>query len=107
MPEDTDPRDGWGTQASPRRAEPDAHGQAALLLSESILHALVEANTLTLDQAVGVVRIASEVKVEVAEETGESEGQMRRSLGLLSEIERSLTADGSHGGNGNVHVLPV
>ena len=49
--------------------EPDAHGQAALLLAESILHALVETNTLSADQALSVIDTTCEVKVEVAERT--------------------------------------
>lgn len=98
MTADTIAGDGSDFQPSPRRVEPDAHGQAALLLAESILHALVEANAFTVAEAIDVIRIASDVKVEVANLTGESEGRMRQSLGLLAGIERSLTAgrDGAH-----------
>ena len=94
MQDDNEPRDGDGTRPSPRRLEPDAHGQAALLLVESMLHVLVEARALTLDQAVDAVRTASEVKVEVAAETGESNGRMRESLALLSGIAQTLDVDG-------------
>ena len=74
--------------------EPDAHGQAALLLAESTLHALVENATLTAAEAVDVVRSAAEVKVEVAAFTGESRGRMQASLDLLNLITVSFSADG-------------
>ncbi len=73
--------------------EPDAHGQAALLLAESILHALVENTVLSTAQAVGVVATAGEIKIEVAALTGESAGRMHASLALLAAIEKSLAAD--------------
>ena len=74
--------------------EPDAHGQAALLLAESILHVLVETKALTLSQAIAVVEVAAEVKVQVAEEAGESSKRMEQSLTLLSAIGRSFKVDG-------------
>ena len=73
--------------------EPDAHGQAALLLAESILHALVSSSTLTNEDAITVVRIAAEVKEEVAMTAGESAPRMRQSLELLSDIEATFRAD--------------
>ena len=73
--------------------EPDAHGQAALLLSESILHALVEIKSLTVVQAMAVVEVAAEVKVDVAEASGESSARMLQSLALLSAIGRTFRAD--------------
>lgn len=78
---------------TPTPLEPDAHGQAALLLAESTLHMLVELGVLTALQAVSVVRTASDVKIEVAQIAGESEGRMRASLDLLARIEASLDAD--------------
>ena len=75
-------------------SEPDAHGQAALLLAESILHALVESHTLTTVEAVAVVRTAAEVKVEVALESSESKERMIESLNLLSAITKSFEAYG-------------
>jgi hypothetical protein len=86
--------DGMVTKPSHRKPEPDAHGQAALLLSESILHTLLEAGLVTHLQAVAAVRTACDVKHDVAEETGESSGRMWQSLDLLARIERSLATDG-------------
>lgn len=79
--------------------EPDAHGQAALLLTESLLHTLVENGMLTPDQAVSVVRTAVEVKVEVATLAGESATRMNASLDLLNRIAQSLGVDGSREGH--------
>jgi hypothetical protein len=44
------------------KGEPDAHGQAALLLAESLIHMLVDIRILSLGQAVEVLQIAAEVK---------------------------------------------
>lgn len=76
-----------------RRDEPDAHGQAALLLAESTLHALVEAKVLTVGEAIAVVDTAAEVKVEVAEAAAESRPTMEHSLALLASISQSLRLD--------------
>ena len=82
---------------NPATVEPDAHGQAALLLTESLIHALVDNATLTTAEAVEVVTIAAEVNVEIASLAGESQGRMRESLGLLSKIAESVKADGTKG----------
>jgi hypothetical protein len=73
--------------------EPDAHGQAALLLTESLLHMLVENGELTNAQAVDVVHTAAVVKVEVAEAAGESKSRMLESLALLARMENSFLSD--------------
>jgi hypothetical protein len=80
-------------RAAPSAAEPDAHGQAALLLTESLLHMLVETGELTNAQAVDVVHTAAVVKVEVAEAAGESRSRMLESLALLNRMEDSFQAD--------------
>jgi len=77
---------------APVPAEPDAHGQAALLLTESLLHMLVENRGLTNAQAVDVVHTAAVVKVEVAEAAGESRGRVLESLALLALMESSFQA---------------
>jgi hypothetical protein len=80
-------------RAAPAVSEPDAHGQAALLLTESLIHMLVENRGLTNAQAVDVVHTAAVVKVEVAEAAGESRSRMLESLALLSRMEDSFQAD--------------
>ncbi|MBC7769359.1 MAG: hypothetical protein H7124_11285 [Phycisphaerales bacterium] len=73
--------------------EPDAQGQAALLLTESLIHTLVDKGLLTIADAVALVQSAAEVKVEVADEAGESKGRMRESLAFLSKMAGSFGAD--------------
>jgi hypothetical protein len=80
-------------RTAPSIAEPDAHGQAALLLTESLLHMLVENGELTNAQAEDVVHTAAVVKVEVAEAAGESRSRMLESLALLSRMAKSFHAN--------------
>ena len=86
-------QDNDGIAATPLLDEPDAHGQAALLLAESTLHMLVECGVMTNEAAIAAVQIAAEVKVEVATMTGESRGRMQESLDLLSRIRASFESD--------------
>lgn len=76
------------------RCEPafdtDGHGEAALLLAESILHCLLENSVLSLADALSVVRTAVEVKLELALENGVSEQHAQASLTLLNRIAESL-----------------
>ena len=72
---------------------PDAHGQAAMLLVESLLHALVARSVLTLEDAIEVVTVATEVKEEVAYHLGDTPETMRKSVNLLSAVARSLSHD--------------
>ena len=82
-----------GTGKRPPRIEPDAHGQAALMLAESMLHALVETATITAEEAISIIRTAQEVKAEVAKLAGESRGRMEESLELLNRTSISLESD--------------
>lgn len=75
------------------RSEPDAHGQASLLLIESLIHTLVDAKLIDTETAAATVHRAAEVKVEVAEAAGESAKRMNESLRLLQAIETSFEAD--------------
>jgi hypothetical protein len=73
--------------------EPDAHGQAAMLLTESLLHGLIARKLFSVRDAVEIVEVASEVKEAVAEDMGDSPATMQRSLALLCAIRASLTND--------------
>ena len=77
----------------PGIVEPDAHGQAALLLTESLIHMLVEHGTITNTEAVEVVQTAAEVKVEVATLAGESAKRIKESLALLARMQSSFESD--------------
>lgn len=77
-------------RTKPPVLEADAHGQAALMLAESMLHALMENGTFTIKEAVSVVATAQEIKVEFAEAAHESRARMQASLDLLTAIGGSL-----------------
>jgi len=79
--------------AQGKRRGPDAHGQAAMLLTESLLHGLIARSVLTVADAVEIVGIAAEVKEEIAADLGDSPATMHRSLALLGAIQTSLTND--------------
>ncbi|MEQ1954431.1 hypothetical protein [Mesorhizobium sp. CN2-181] len=72
---------------------PDAHGQAAMLLVESLLHGLIARKVLSVAEAVEIVATAAEIKVEVAAEWGDSPATMLRSLDILGAIQTSLQRD--------------
>jgi hypothetical protein len=82
-----------GKPTPPLDLEPDAQGQAALLLTESLIHTLVDKRILTAADAVSTVESAAEVKVEVADDAGESKGRMRESLAFLSKMAGSFGVD--------------
>jgi hypothetical protein len=71
----------------------DAYGQAALLLSESTLHALVEKGVLSAADALDIVETARDVTIEIADELGEASQIKHSSLALLSAIAHSLGHD--------------
>ncbi|HZV85511.1 MAG TPA: hypothetical protein VFF48_11050 [Brevundimonas sp.] len=72
---------------------PDAHGQAAMLLVESLIHGLVDREVISVGDAIEIVDIAADVKAEVAEELGDSPANLRKSLGLLASVSSSLRHD--------------
>ena len=81
-------------QAALRTEEgPDAHGQAALLLVESLIHALIAGAVITVQEAVEVVETAADVKQEIAESLGDSPDRLGQSLTLLQTISDSLKQD--------------
>ena len=73
---------------------PEAHGRAALLLVESLIHGLCENLTLTTGEAVEITERAIDVQAEQAEAADGAGAPMWRSHALLSSIAKSLRADG-------------
>lgn len=69
---------------------PDAHGQAAMLLVESLIHELIAQQVITVASAVEIVDTAAEVKVEKADDLGDSPANLLASLRLLEAISFSL-----------------
>lgn len=72
---------------------PDAHGQAAMMLVESLIHGLIASGVLTVVDAVEIVDIAAEVKADKAAELGDSPANLQKSLVLLEAIGLSLARD--------------
>ena len=76
-----------------RGREPDAHGQAAMLLVESLIHGLVSRSVISVEEAIEIVEIAAEVKAEIAIDLGDSPEALHRSLTMLESISSSLRQD--------------
>jgi len=76
----------------PRR-EPDAHGQAAMLLVESLIHGLIEREVLSVSDAVDIIQLAAEVKSDVGPDLGDSPENLQKSINLLQAISASLRQD--------------
>lgn len=72
---------------------PDAHGHAAMLLVESLVHGLIARKIISVADAVEIVEVAVEAKTEIADDAGDSPAHLRRSLGLLTAISSSLRRD--------------
>lgn len=72
---------------------PDAHGQAALLLVESLIHGLVDRRALTTADALEIVEVAAEVKIEIGMRGAEPGETVALSLALLDKIAASLRID--------------
>lgn len=72
---------------------PDAHGQAALLLVESLIHGLLEKATLSVHQAVEIAERAVHVQLNQAEEMEGKAASLWQSHALLSSIAASLKLD--------------
>ena len=83
---------------------PDAHGHAALLLVESLIHCLVERSTISTGDAIDIVESADSVQVEVAEAADGHGAPMWRSHALLSAIAESLRHD-SDGSSPPLHLV--
>lgn len=90
MPDSGNDNDGPSAADVP---EPDAHGQAAYLLLESLIHRLVTDSVITNAAAIEVVTVAIEVKTEIAGELGDSAKTLSRSLGILGQLAVSLESD--------------
>jgi len=92
-----DPLDYPASMPSPTgtggRTDPDAHGQAALLLVESLIHGLIARSSLTRAEAIDIIDIAADVKIEYAEETEESRAILARSLVLIEALAETLRKD--------------
>lgn len=73
--------------------EPDAHGQAAMLLVESLIHGLIASKVIGVADAVEIVEVATEVKEEIGADLGDTPATLRKSIDLLRAISSSLKTD--------------
>lgn len=76
-----------------RKTAPDAHGQAALLLVESLIHALIDHQTLSVREAMDALCIAIDARAEIALDADESRESSAKSLMLLNAIRQTLMID--------------
>ncbi|TPG14663.1 hypothetical protein EAH87_16200 [Sphingomonas koreensis] len=72
---------------------PDPHGQAALLLVESLIHGLLERAIVSIGDAVDIVETALSVQCDVAEAADGAGAPMWQSHALLNAILKSLGND--------------
>jgi hypothetical protein len=72
---------------------PDAHGQAAMLLTESLLHGLIARKVISVPDAIEMIEIAADTKKDVAAEMGESPAKLDKSLSILNAVRRSIAND--------------
>lgn len=71
----------------------DAHGEAAMLLVESLIHGLVARSVLSVDEAIALVTVAVDARAEIVADRGEADAAQDRALALLSGIGASLAYD--------------
>ena len=84
---------------------PDPHGQAALLLVESLIHGLVERSILSTADAIDIIDSADSVQVDIAEAADGHGAPMWRAHALLTSIAVSLRHD-EDGGPKTPHPSP-
>lgn len=75
---------------------PDASGQAAILLVESLIHSLIERSVITVKDAVGMIGVAAEVAEAYAAEPCDQSADLRSPLTILHSIGASLSFDSSN-----------
>lgn len=72
---------------------PEHYGRAALLLVESLLHALISRSVITVHEAVEVLDTASEVEADRLIDSGTFHADIPNTLTLLLAIRDSLAHD--------------
>jgi len=73
--------------------KPDAHGEAALLLTESLLHGLIARAILPVAEAIEMVEIAIDAKLQIDDDGAQFARGSQDALRLLAEIKLSLELD--------------
>ena len=68
----------------------DPHGHAALFLVESLIHSLVDNETINLAEAQNILEIAIDATYEIAGELSPQPASMLQAVSLLMNIRHSL-----------------
>ena len=74
-------------------ADPDAHGRAALLLVESLIHGLTARGVLTVAEAVAIMELALDTQTAIVDETAAPSPSMRKATTLLTSLVQSMRVD--------------
>ena len=82
-----------GASPQTHRPEPDAHGQAAILLVESLIHGLVARAILSVSDALEIMQVAADVTKDIASEPGGPPTPLKTSLTILETMGASLRFD--------------
>jgi hypothetical protein len=70
-----------------------AHGRAALLLVESLIHGLTARSILSVAEAVEIVEIARDAQIAIDEDADAPSPSSQRAASLLSALMESLSID--------------
>ena len=77
----------------PKTEQRDTHGRAALLLVESLLHALIDRSVLNVEDVLDVITVAIDANEDLAADRGEREEPTNQTTVVLSAILHSLSHD--------------
>ena len=80
------------SRSAARTPGTDEHGQAALLLVESLIHGLVARSLISVQDAVEIVDVAVEIRAAI-EGDADDRPDTPTSLGMLEMIRLSLQSD--------------
>lgn len=80
-------------QAPDYPASRDAHGRAALLLTESLIHGLIKNAVLDNAEAIEIIDVAASVLRELSEEGELTPSSQPTSFTLLEAMSKSLALD--------------
>jgi hypothetical protein len=68
----------------------DPHGHAALQLTESLMHSLIDSSAIDLDEAKNIVSIAIDATEEQADNLPTRPQSLDESISLLTDIRHSM-----------------
>jgi hypothetical protein len=88
-----EPMDIPPTTETPAGAPDDAHGKAALLLVESLIHGLTARSVLSVAEAVSIMEVALDAQIAITDDTARPTASMRKATALLTSLVASLKID--------------